>query len=82
MNRLPILYSSPVSLAEREIIQVERHTFVTTVTLANDISLQNVSKMMGHSSTKTTRHYARVFDQNIFADMQGVEARMAGITKL
>ncbi len=56
-----------------------RHTFGTTVTLANNVSLQNVSKMMGHSSTKMTQHYARVLDQNIFADMQGVEARMAGL---
>jgi hypothetical protein len=32
--------------------------------------------MMGHTSTKMTQHYARVLDQNIFADMQGVEARL------
>ena len=51
---------------------VARHTFGTTVTLANNVSLQNVSKMLGHSSTRMTQHYARVLDKNIMEDMQGV----------
>ncbi|RHR59544.1 transposase [Parabacteroides sp. AF17-28] len=49
-----------------------RHTFGTTITLANNVALQNVSKMLGHSSTRMTQHYARVLDHNIMEDMQGV----------
>lgn len=49
-----------------------RHTFATTVTLANDVALQNVSKMLGHSSTRMTQHYARVLDNSIMKDMQDV----------
>jgi hypothetical protein len=33
--------------------------------------------MMGHSSTRMTQHYARVMDQNIYEDMQGVETRLS-----
>ena len=51
---------------------VARHTFATTVTLANDVALQNVSKMLGHSSTRMTQHYARVLDNSIMKDMQDV----------
>ena len=54
-----------------------RHTFATTATLANDVALQNVSKMLGHSSTRMTQHYARVLDNSIMKDMQDV-ARVFG----
>ena len=53
-------------------VHVARHTFATTVTLGNKVSLQNVSKMLGHSSTRMTQHYARVLDQNIMDDMEKV----------
>ncbi len=39
---------------------VARHTFATTVTLANGISKDVVAKMLGHSSTRMTDRYARV----------------------
>lgn len=57
-------------------VHVARHTFATTITLANHVSLQNVSKMLGHSSTKMTQHYARVLDQNIMEDMQKVSKNL------
>ena len=57
---------------KRLTVHVARHTFGTTVTLANNVALQNVSKMLGHSSTRMTQHYARALDHNIMEDMQGV----------
>lgn len=50
-----------------------RHTFATTVTLANKVSLENVSKMLGHTSTRMTQHYARVLDHSIMDDMNKVK---------
>jgi hypothetical protein len=47
-----------------------RHTFATTVTLGNKISIENVSAMMGHSTIKQTQHYAKVLDNNVMDDMQ------------
>ena len=52
---------------------VARHTFATTIALANKVSLQNVSKMMGHTTTRMTEHYARVMDQTIMDDMEKIE---------
>ena len=49
-----------------------RHTFSTVVALANNVSLENVAKMLGHTSTKMTQRYAKVLDQSILRDMQGV----------
>ena len=45
-----------------------------TVTLANNVALQNMSKILGHSSTCMIQHYARVLDKNIMEDMQGVQS--------
>ncbi len=52
---------------------VARHSFSTSVCLANGVSLDNVAKMLGHSDTKMTQHYARVLDSSIMKDMEGVE---------
>lgn len=49
-----------------------RHTFSTVVTLADNVSLENVSKMLGHTNTKMTQRYAKVLDQSILRDMQNV----------
>jgi site-specific recombinase XerD len=49
---------------------VSRHTFATTVTLANGISLENVSAMLGHSSIRQTQHYAKVLDSSVMEDMK------------
>ena len=50
-----------------------RHTFATTVTLANQVSIENVSKMLGHSSIRMTQQYARVLDASIEHEMLNVE---------
>ena len=47
-----------------------RHTFATTVTLTNQISIEVVAKMLGHSSINMTKKYARVVDELISKDMQ------------
>jgi len=46
-----------------------RHTFATTVTLANGIPIESVSKMLRHQSLKTTQIYAKVIDQKLQQDM-------------
>ena len=46
-----------------------RHTFATTITLNNDVPLETVSKMLGHSSISTTKIYARLLDKKVGRDM-------------
>ncbi len=49
---------------------IARHTFATTVTLSNGVPIESVSKMIGHTSIKTTQIYAQVLDHKISEDMQ------------
>ena len=49
-----------------------RHSYATSVCLANGVSMENVAKMLGHTNTKMTQRYAKVLDQSILRDMQNV----------
>nr|WP_298793873.1 site-specific integrase [uncultured Allomuricauda sp.] len=53
-----------------------RHTFATTVTLSNGVSIASVSKMLGHRSLKTTQIYAKVLDGKIADEMDLLKVRL------
>ncbi|WP_462251445.1 site-specific integrase [Ferruginibacter sp.] len=50
--------------------RIARHTFATTVTLTNGVSIESVSKMLGHRSIKSTQHYANILDRKVSDDMK------------
>ncbi|WP_044095462.1 site-specific integrase [Bacteroides sp. HPS0048] len=54
---------------KRITFHTSRHTFASTVTLANNISLEVVSKMLGHTNTRMTTHYAKLIDKCIGEQM-------------
>ena len=53
-----------------------RHTFATTVTLSNGVPIESVSKMLGHSSLRTTQIYARVVEQKLSNDMKLLKGKL------
>ena len=53
-----------------------RHTFATSVTLKNGVPLETVSKLLGHSTIKTTAIYARMTDEKIHRDMDVLAATL------
>lgn len=53
-----------------------RHTFATTVTLTNGVPIETVSKMLGHTSIKTTQIYSKVVDTKISSDMHNLEEKL------
>lgn len=53
-----------------------RHTFATTVTLANGVPIESVSKMLGHSKISTTQIYAKVVEKKLGEDMEKLKERL------
>lgn len=53
-----------------------RHTFATTVTLSNGVPIESVSKMLGHTSIKTTQIYARIVDSKLSDDMETLKSKL------
>ena len=57
------------NIDKRVTYHTARHTFASTVTLANNVSLIVVSKMLGHSNVRMTEHYAKLVDTCIGEEM-------------
>ena len=52
-----------------------RHTFAT-LTLTKGVSIESVSKMLGHTNIKTTQIYARITDVKVSNDMASFAKKM------
>jgi integrase len=57
-------------------MHMARHTFATTVTLSNGVPIETVSKILGHSTLKTTQIYAKILDQKISDDIKLLQTKL------
>jgi len=53
-----------------------RHTFATLICLTNGVSMETLSKMMGHKSIRSTQIYGEITSQKVDADMKKLAKRM------
>jgi len=53
-----------------------RHTFATTVTLSNDVPIETVSNMLGHTKITTTQIYAKVLETKVSEDMARLDRKI------
>ncbi|MDR1501128.1 MAG: tyrosine-type recombinase/integrase [Prevotella sp.] len=53
------------------IIHVSRHSFAT-IMLTKGVSIESVSKMLGHTNITTTQVYAKILNQKIRAEVNKV----------
>ena len=56
---------------------IARHTFATTVLLSNGVSMEATSKMLGHSSLKTTQIYGKILETRVGSEMEILKAKLS-----
>ena len=55
LNKQLKLLAEKSNIYKNITFHMARHSFATTITLNNDVPLETVSKMLGHSNIKTTQ---------------------------
>ncbi len=63
-------------IAKNLTFHIARHTFATTITLSNNVPLESVSKMMGHTNTIMTQKYAKILDKKVSDDIAQLRNRL------
>lgn len=53
-----------------------RRTFASVVTLSNNVPIEMVAKILGHSDLRMTMLYTHVFDQNIYEKMMAIDHKV------
>lgn len=81
-NELGFVITYLLTAALWVLFHLARHTFATTTTLAKGVPIETVSKMLGHTNIETTQIYARITNNKIGNDMQGLDKKFVGIEKI
>ncbi|MFT0282899.1 tyrosine-type recombinase/integrase [Bacteroides thetaiotaomicron] len=64
-NDLRLIFTYSLLLASPCIFHTARHTFATTVALANGVRIEVISKMLGHTNIQTTQLYAHIYQAEV-----------------
>ena len=72
LKRIAVLCRSEKKLT----FHVGRHTYPTTICLMNGVSLETLSKMLGHRSIRTTQIYAKITAEKVSRDMEKLAQRI------
>lgn len=65
-----------VKIRKKLSFHTARHTFATTVTLANGVPIETVSKLLGHHKISITQIYARVIDSKLADDIDNLREKL------
>jgi site-specific recombinase XerD len=76
MNEYLLEIGNTCKLHKRITCHLARHTFATTITLANGVSTETVSKMLGHKNIRTTQIYAKMTLGRIAHEMNQIKDKL------
>ena len=58
-----------------------RHSYATTICLTNGMPIETLSKLMGHTSIRTTQIYAKIVAQKVSNDIETLSKKIESIEK-
>ena len=76
-NGLRFIFTCPLFLAQPITFHCFRHTYATTICLSNGVSLETLSKMLGHKNITTTQIYAKVTPPMIDREVTMLREKLA-----
>lgn len=59
-----------------------RHSYATTICLSNGVPIETLSRLMGHTSIRTTQIYAKIVSQKISSDMENLSKQLEPLENL
>ena len=69
-NSLRFILTCLLFLAQPITFHVSRHSYATTICLSNGVPIETLSKMMGHTSIRSTQIYAKITAEKVSNDME------------
>ena len=76
MNSYLKVLADVSGINKKPMVHGVRHAFATSVTLSNGVPIDTVSKMLGHTSLKTTQIYERIVDSKIISYMYALKVEL------
>lgn len=76
INRNLKIISEILELGVKLNFYIARHTFATTVLLANDVPVTSIKAMMGHKRFESTLHYAKPLNHVVSGDMKKLQNKL------
>lgn len=61
---------------------MSRHSFATSVCLSNGVPIETLSKMMGHTSIRSTQIYAKITALKLSDDMEKLSQRIQSVENI
>ncbi|WP_418664103.1 tyrosine-type recombinase/integrase [Alistipes sp.] len=55
---------------------VARHTFATTITLSQGVTIETISKLLGHKNIRTTQIYATITHAKLSGELEQLSRRI------
>lgn len=66
-------------ISKRITFHSARHTFATTLTLSQGMSIETISKLLGHSNIRTTQIYATITHDHLDNEMNRLSKRVGAL---
>ena len=75
-NDLRLIFTYSLLLASPCIFHQSRHSYATTICLSNGVPIETLSKLMGHTSIRSTQIYAKITAEKVSNDIENLSKQI------